>query len=104
MAYTQFGTDNPNSIFKNPDFLKRLKELGYKPTIEGYELCLLIEIHKYPLVELSRKLNISTSGVKDWMVTFGIKNPRGPGGANNPYGLKGNPNKQTKINEELNAV
>jgi hypothetical protein len=87
------GTDNPHSIFKNSSFKQSLKRMGYAQTIEGFEKCLKKEIKTYSLSKLSKELNISDWALRTWMDKFNIKNPRGRGGPNNPWGRKCKPKK-----------
>lgn len=85
------GTKNPHSIFKNQTFKQSLKQLGYTQTIKGFKECITVEIKNYSIMKLSKELNISDWALRQWMGKFKIKSPRGKGGANNPWGLKGKP-------------
>ena len=86
------GTGNPHSIFKNHTFKQSLKRMGYAQTVNGFEECITVEIKNCSIEKLSEKLGISDWALRQWMGKFKIKSPRGRGGANNPWGLKGKPN------------
>ncbi len=88
------GTDNPNSLFKKEGFKENLHLLGYQVTEEGLGKAILERIQTQSTAELSANLKMSTFGLRLWMIKLGIKNPRKVGGANNPYGLYGNPNRE----------
>jgi len=68
-----------------------LTQYGMTPTEDGVKTLLqqIIVEDKKTTLEAAAALGCSRSNVVYWLKKFKIENPRGRGGANNPYGRRG---------------
>ena len=75
---------------------ENLVALGYAPTEDGLRNCTMqhVTVFGTTVTELAKRLGMGKHTLKMRMKKWGIKNPTGPGGSNNPYGCYGKEGKR----------
>jgi hypothetical protein len=87
------------SIWKNQEFMDKLKIWGYSVDEKGLIKCIRENIKVCNLTELAEKLSVSKHTLIARMRTYGIKNPNPSGGCNNPGGRYGKSGKRRDMNK-----